>query len=157
MAVQIYRGHVMRQFVFAIQFRGRVTGDAPPRAHSIAPSSEIVSVIGEEGIACTIRPVAGESARFESEVHFIDESRGTFTESGSITFGDGRHRLFFSTIGQGFMIPGPEPGLKRGTVSWQVDRGEGQFEGATGLITANFTIGDAGEVTDNQFAVLYLP
>ena len=108
-------------------------------------------------IACTIRPVAGESAHFKSEVHFIDESRGTFTESGSAAFDDGLHRVFFSTIGQGFMIPGPQPGLKRGTVTWQVDQGEGQFEGATGLITANFTIGGAGEVTDNQFAVLYLP
>ena len=147
----------MTDLIFATQFRGRVTGDAPPRAHSIAPTSEILSIIGEEGIACTIRPVAGESAHFKSEVHFIDESRGTFTESSSAAFDEGLHRVFFSTIGQGFMIPGPQPGLKRGTVTWQVDRGEGQFEGATGLITANFTIGGAGEVTDNQFAVLYLP
>jgi hypothetical protein len=42
-------------------------------------------------------------------------------------------------------------------VTWQIDRGEGQFEGAKGLITANFLISGTGAVTDNHFAVLFLP
>jgi len=46
--------------------------------------------------------------------------------------------------------------MKHGTVSWKVDGGEGQFEGASGLIASNFTVGGAGEVIDNHFGVIFL-
>lgn len=35
--------------------------------------------------------------------------------------------------------------------------GTGSFAGAAGVIVSNFTVTPAGEVTDNQFARLYLP
>ena len=38
---------------------------------------------------------------------------------------------------------------------WQVEGGEGQFDGAQGLITSNFTISDAGEVTDHHMGVIF--
>jgi hypothetical protein len=41
-------------------------------------------------------------------------------------------------------------------VIWRVEGGEGQFAGASGLITSNFTIDEAGEVTDNHFGVIFV-
>jgi len=40
---------------------------------------------------------------------------------------------------------------------WKVDRGEGQFTGATGLITSNFVVSPEGEVTDHHCGVLFVP
>ena len=39
-------------------------------------------------------------------------------------------------------VPAPTPGLKQGTVTWHVDRGErgGYFAGASGLIASNFFV-----------------
>jgi len=48
-------------------------------------------------------------------------------------------------------------GLQRGAVIWEVTEGAGQFAGATGLITSNFTVGAKGEVVDNHYVRLYLP
>jgi hypothetical protein len=50
----------------------------------------------------------------------------------------------------------PEPKLKSGAVMWRVDGGDGQFAGASGYITSNFTMDEAGHVTDNQFGVIYV-
>jgi len=41
-------------------------------------------------------------------------------------------------------------------VIWKVERGEGQFEGASGLITSNFFVSTTGEVTDNHFGVIFV-
>jgi hypothetical protein len=32
----------------------------------------------------------------------------------------------------------------------------GQFEGASGLITSNFTVSDTGEVVDHHFGALFV-
>jgi hypothetical protein len=42
-------------------------------------------------------------------------------------------------------------------VIWEVTEGRGQFAGATGLITSNFTVGSKGEVVDNHYVRLFLP
>jgi hypothetical protein len=39
---------------------------------------------------------------------------------------------------------------------WHVDGGEGQFAGANGIITSNFTLSATGEVTDNHFGVIFV-
>jgi hypothetical protein len=51
----------------------------------------------------------------------------------------------------------PVDGLQRGAVIWEVTEGRGQFAGATGLITSNFTVGAKGEVVDNHYVRLFLP
>ena len=91
-------------------------------------------------------------AYFESEVRMGDDG---FTESGTIAFGEAGHSLKFNTLGKGQMAPSPDPKVMAGTVVWRVDGGEGQFEGATGLITSNFLFTDAGEVTDYHFGVIF--
>jgi len=42
------------------------------------------------------------------------------------------------------------------TVMWRVDGGEGQFAGASGLITSNFFVGEHFGITDHQFGVLFI-
>jgi hypothetical protein len=55
------------------------------------------------------------------------------------------------------MFPSVIEGLQRGGVLWDVTRGTGQFVGASGVITSNFSVASDGTVVDNYFAVLYVP
>jgi hypothetical protein len=47
----------------------------------------------------------------------------------------------FKTAGHGVLEASGVDGLQRGAVIWEVTEGRGQFAGATGLITSNFTVG----------------
>src|SRR5919106_1855182 len=148
----------MRQIIYTMQFNGQVTplGTSPNvmKATTTAASCTWTSIVGRDGLHGTLEPAAGDQAVFESEVTFLggfESSEVTsagesgFKETGTITFGEGGHRLRFSTIGQGYLGASPEPNLRQGAVMWQVDGGEGQFEGARGVITSNFIVNDAGE------------
>jgi hypothetical protein len=99
-------------------------------------------------------PVAGTEATFFSEVTFTGET--SFQEIGAITFGAG-NTVHFSTVGSGYLGPSVDPSRKHGAVMWRVERGEGQFAGASGLITSNFLVGADLAVTDHHFGVLVLP
>jgi hypothetical protein len=81
---------------------------------------------------------------------------GSFDENGTITYGS-LGAVEFKTLGKGYISPSGIDGLQRGGVLWEVTRGTGQFASATGVITSNFTVAADGKVTDNQFAVLFLP
>lgn len=158
----------MRQMIYTLQFNGRATpvGTSPSvlKATTAATSCTVTTVMGPNGLDGSLAPVSGGAATFESEVTFIGgfESEVTaageagFKEVGLITFGEGGHRLRFSTIGQGYLGPSPDANLKQGCVMWQVEGGEGQFEGARGLITSNFTVSAEGEVTDYHMGVIFI-
>jgi hypothetical protein len=159
----------MRQIIYTMQFNGHVTplGTSPNvmKATTTAASCTWATVVGQDGLQSTLEPAAGDQARFESEVTLLggfESSEVTsvgesgFKETGTITFGEGGHRLRFSTIGQGYLGPSPESNLRQGAVMWQVDGGEGQFEGARGVITSNFTVNDAGEVIDHHMGVIFV-
>lgn len=159
----------MRQIIYAMQFNGEVKplGTSPNvmKATMIAAGCSFTTVVGPHGLQATLEPAAGEPATFESEVTFLggfessdvtSAGEGGFKETGTITFGAGEHRLRFRTIGQGYIGPSAEPNLRQGAVMWQVEGGEGQFGGAQGLITSNFTITDTGEVTDHQMGVIFV-
>ena len=94
-----------------------------------------------------------ETVTFESEVVLDGE---TFKESGSITYA-GRGTVRFETVGVGYLGPSPLPNLQRGAVIWTVTSGDGEFAGATGLITSNFTASADGDVVDNHYVRLFLP
>jgi hypothetical protein len=158
----------MRQIIYMMQFTGQVTpvGTSPSvmKAAMTAASCTMTTVVGPDGLRGTLEPASGGHATFESEVTFVggfessevtSAGEGGFKETGTITFGEGGNRLRFSTIGQGYIGPSTEPNLKQGAVMWQVEGGEGQFEGARGLITSNFTVSEAGEVTDHQTGVIF--
>ena len=145
----------MKQVIYVLQFKGSAApvSDGVLKAATRAASCSISSQVGSDGLRSSIRLEPGAEAIFESTVTFTGET--TFQESGSIEFGRG-HKVVFSTVGVGYIGPSPDPKVKHGSVVWRIDRGEGQFAGAAGLITSNFTVGDQGEVVDNHFGVLHL-
>ena len=148
----------MKQIVYVMQFRGQAapSSDRPNvlLASTTASSCNVRTSMDPEGVACSVEAVDGGTAAFQSEVTLTG---GTgFQESGTIEFGSGGHRLHFSTVGEGYMNVSADESLKHGTIAWRIDSGEGQLEGATGLITSNFTVSGTGEVVDNQFGVIFL-
>ena len=148
----------MTQLLYTVQFKGQAipANDAGTvlKAATTASSCTITTIVGDAGVTSNLQPTSGGQASFESQVTFTGET--SFQEVGSITFGDKGHRLFFSTVGQGYIGPSADPQLKHGAVIWKVERGEGQFAGATGLVTSNFFVSATGEVTDNHFGVLFV-
>ena len=147
----------MAQIVFNLQFRGTAAPGAENgvmKATTSATSCKMETIIGPDGVKGTFSPAEGGLAYFESEVRI--SAPDTFTESGTISFGDGDHSLRFTTIGQGHMGPSADPKHMHGAVIWKVEGGEGQFEGATGLITSNFILSDTGDVVDHQFGLIFV-
>jgi len=146
----------MKHVIYSMQFKGSAVpgGEGVLKATTSATSCSIQSVIGDDGIEGTFHPAEGGLAFFESEVRLVGEH--AFTETGTISFGDDDHELRFSTVGQGHMGPSADEKYSAGTVTWKVDGGEGQFEGASGYITSNFLVTEEGEVTDYQFGVIFL-
>ena len=146
----------MKQVIYAMQFKGKAgpgTAANVLKASTSASSSTITTVVDAQGVQGKIEPAPGGKAEFESEVTVTGDT--SFSEKGSIRFGDG-NRLHFSSIEHGYLGDSAEPKLKSGAVMWRVEGGEGQFAGATGYITSNFTLSDTGEVTDNQFGVIFV-
>jgi hypothetical protein len=147
----------MRELLYAMRFTGQATpvGSAGHvlKATTTAPSATLTSRVGPAGLTSQLQPAAGEAATFESEVTFTGEA--SFQEIGTIGFGNG-HRLRFSSVGSGYLAPSVEPDRKHGAVMWRVEGGEGQFAGATGLITSNFFVGANLTVTDHHFGVIFL-
>jgi hypothetical protein len=92
-------------------------------------------------------------ASFESEVTF--RGKGRFEESGAIAFGSG-NGLRFRTIGEGFLVPSGDPGLKHGWATWRVEGGFGEFEGASGVIRSDFVLQASGEIRDSQFGTIFV-
>ena len=148
----------MRQMIYTLQFKGQAApaegASGVLKVTTSAASCGISTEVGAAGVRGELRPLDGGTARFESEVTLTGDN--SFKESGTITFGGGGHRLRFSTVGQGYLGPSTDPKLSTGAVTWQIDEGEGQFAGATGLITSNFMVSDTGEVIDNHFGVIFL-
>ena len=148
----------MKELVFALEFKGSAA-PAPGsenrlRATTSASGQTLRSVLKPDGVQAVIEPSGGDTASFESEVEIVGE--GAFLESGSITYGRAG-KVTFKTVGRGVLGPSPLPGIQRGAVVWEITGGDGRFQSAQGLITSNFTVGAQGEVTDDQFARLYLP
>jgi hypothetical protein len=124
------------------------------RVQASAQSSVIRSAIGMHGLTTNLEGAAGSTAKFESQVRMGEA--GAFDEDGVISFGDG-NCVRFVTVNEGHVEPSPEPGLTAGAVIWRIEGGEGQFAGASGFITSNFWFNMQGEVTDNQFGVIFVP
>ena len=148
----------MQQLIYTMQFKGHaVPSESSPGAMNVlakAASCSITTVVNTGGLTGGFDPAAVTVAVFESEVKLL--TPGTFTERGTISFGDAGHRLNFVTVGEGWMGQSPDPALKQGTVTWTVEGGQGQFDGAAGTITSNFTLNEAGEVNDYHLGIIYL-
>ncbi len=130
----------MAQILYTMQFKGKAVpaneAGTVLKAATTAQSCTITTEVGANGVHGSLETTSSGQASFESQVTFTAET--SFQEVGSIMFGEKGHRLYFSTVGQGYIGPSADPQLKHGSVIWKVERGEGQFAGATGLITSNF-------------------
>jgi hypothetical protein len=137
---------------------GRANGQCRQRTQGGGKRSEQpadqTTTVGIDGLTGTLEPVPGKTANFESEVIFTGDT--SFQEVGTIRFGDG-HRLRFASVGSGFLAPSADPARKQGAVTWRVDGGEGQFAGASGLITSNLFVDTQLGIVDHHFGVLLLP
>lgn len=146
----------MRHIIYSMQFKGTAGPSAEEgvmKATTSATSCSLKTVVGNDGVEGTFIPAEGGMAFFESEVRMTGSDK--FMENGIISFGD-EHSLKFSTVGEGTLSPNADSKTMTGAVIWKVESGEGQFNGATGYITSNFSIGAAGEVTDYHLGSIFL-
>jgi hypothetical protein len=146
----------MRHLSFSMQFRGHSTRLSPGvvTARATAPSSALVTEVDPDGVHSHLEVRDGDEAHIEYRLTFLDDTR--FEEVGTISFGSG-NALRFRSASEGTLARSAEPGLRHGTVAWEVDGGAGAFEGASGRIVSNFLLSDTGDLTDNQLGVLFLP
>lgn len=148
----------MQQLIYALRFRGdswRIGPDGNVlKIATTASGCEVMTRIAADGLSGALGAERGEEARLDLELTFTGAT--TFQESGVIDFGGGGHRLRFSTVGTGYFDPTPADDGRLGSAIWRIDGGEGQFAGASGLITSTFVLSDAGDVTDHQLGVVYV-
>ena len=150
----------MRQILYTMHFRGQTSLAANDsdvlRTTGSATSCVVSTVIRRSGVETDVHASDGDLAFIESELRVTGPDE--FQEDGTISFGDANeHILRFSTVGQGHVTTGVEPGTMAGTASWKVDGGEGQFAAARGFISSAFTISDSGERSDFHCGLIFLP
>jgi hypothetical protein len=153
------REGVVHQLVYALRFTGLVTtsdtSGSTLVAFATAPIDAFVTTMPPGAVSSTVDADVGGPATIESEVIFT--GRTTFQELGTVSFGSSGDRLRFSTLGSGYLGPSPDPKVRHGTAMRRIDGGEGRFAGASGLITANFTLDGRGAVTEHHVGVIHLP
>jgi hypothetical protein len=82
--------------------------------------------------------------------------KSSFQEVGTVVVGNG-HRLRFATVGSGYLGADTDLISRNGAVIWQVEGGEGQFAGACGLITSNFSLDAEHGMISHHLGVLFMP
>ena len=154
----LWRGRSeMRRLIYTVQMRGRTSGTPQSmRTTGSAASCALKTAISPSGVESELELSAGGFAFFESELQRTGPTQ--YLESGEITFGEpASHALRFSTASPGHFADGFEPHTIAGTASWRVESGTGQFAGARGFITSNFTLTSRGDRCDFLCGVLFLP
>lgn len=148
----------MQKIIYSMHFAGRTSPAAENpgvlKATTSATSCRFHTSIGAEGVTTGYEAADGDMAFLESEITL--NGSDAFSETGTVTFGDS-HLLRFGTAQQGHLGPSGVAGTMAGTVTRKVESGEGQFAGATGFVTSNFTISETGELNDYQFGVIFVP
>ena len=147
----------MRQLVYAMRFTGRATPTGPDgtvltvtaTAHRALPTTA-----GYDDLAKTLAQSPTGEVVLESELTITGET--SFQEVGTIAFGAGVH-LRFAAVGSGYLGASPDPARRHGAVAWRVVGGEGQFAGASGLITSNFFVDKDLGVIGHHLGVLFVP
>ena len=150
----------MQKIFYTMHFRSQ-TSQASDRSGVLrttgsATGCVVSTMIRPHGLQSDIQASDGDLAFFESELRAIGPNE--YEENGNITIGDeSEHVLRFSTVGQGHLAQGLEPGTMAGTANWKVEGGRGQFAAARGFITSTFEITDSGERSDYHCGLILLP
>ena len=147
----------MSQIGYAMQFKGSAGPQEGKEnelwAKSGSTTNSLSTALGAGGPNVSIDEASAQRASFTSNVQMLED--GSFTEDGTIDFGEAG-TLHFTTIGTGWMGPSAEDGLTHGGICWKIDGGTGPLAGASGIITSNFTVSGSGDVTDNQWGVIFV-
>lgn len=137
--------------VLLIAFTGRTSPvENSPGFVSSAAEGKVLLVLDPRA---TPDNNAFANARFKTLVY---AQSGRFYEAGRVEFPGTDHFL---------MVDTPEPGTSReasdgsssGSVTWRILSGGGDFEGAQGLVTGNFTGAADGTFTDHHLYRIVLP
>jgi len=106
-----------------------------------------------DGVLRRVETELPDGARLESELLFADD--GSFREQGTLSFASG-NGIRFRTLGTGQLTASPDPEIRYGTVTWELDGGSGRFDRACGRITSNFTVAADGAVEDAHAGLVFL-
>ena len=150
----------MRRILYTMHFIGQASPAADRlavlRTAGSAASCVVSTIILPSGVQTDVKASEGDLAFLESELRLTGPDE--FQEIGQITFGgESENLLNFSTVGNGHMTAGLEPGTMAGTASWKIEGGEGQFAAAQGFINSTFTISGSGERSDFHCGLIFLP
>ena len=146
----------MRAIRYDLEFKGQSAQVKEGVFHvtSTAASSTISTVVSPSGVREKAAATRGGKAFFESDVTIAGED--TFQEKGRIKFGkSGKHGFSFTTVGAGSFKTDPDKGGMHGAVTWRITRGFGQFKGAKGYITSNFSVDGEGRLVDRQIGQFF--
>lgn len=110
-------------------------------------------VVVSPGVLRRTETEVPDGARLDSEVVFAGDD--AFREQGMLWFAPGSG-VRLRTLGTGSLVQSAQPGLRHGTVIWELDGGSGRFAAATGRISSSFTLTDDGDVTDSQDGLIFL-
>lgn len=142
----------MNRINYSTQFTGTCeTSDYSDGAFKTSTVAPIGSIFAEEGEG-TVALVNDSNAEIKSTM--VLTGNGTFQQYGTITFEDSRDRIHFSTQGQGRIDESADG--KQASATLKIDRGEGRFRAASGLISSDFSVDENGNVTDNQIGAVRL-
>jgi hypothetical protein len=137
--------------VLLIAFTGRT---AP-----VENSPGFVSSAADGKVLLVLDPRAAPGSNAFTQARFktlVYAQGGRFYEAGRVEFPGTDHFLIVDT---------PEPGISqeaadgssRGSVIWRILSGGGDFQGAQGLVTGNFTSAAEGTFTDHHLYRIVLP
>ena len=142
----------MNRIHYSTQFTGACEtsdySDGAFKTSTVAPIGSIFAEAGED----TVSVADAGGAEIKSTMVFT--GNGTFQQYGTITFEDSRDHNHFSTQGQG-QIEDSADG-KQASATLKIDRGEGRFRDASGLIASDFSVDENGQVIDNQIGAVRL-
>ncbi len=107
----------MKQLVFALQFKGNARpvpgAEGKLRAKTRASNQVLRTALTGKDVEAKVEWARAGPGVFESEVQIAGE--GTFTESGTITYGK-VGKVNFKTVGHGILGPSGIEGVQRGAV-----------------------------------------
>ena len=132
-------------------------GEAAPPAGEPPQTDPVARAVSVQAAAADGSGAGIDRISYANHVVFTSES--TFTETGTMTFGEGdADAVDVDTVGEGTLRPSAQDGLLHGAVIWRVTGGRGRFAGASGLIASNFLLSpQSGEVDEWQSTVLFVP
>jgi len=142
----------VQRVAITVEFHGRA---AAPAGDPLQTNPQAASF--------SLKASSADGSPFEIEHasysnHAIYTGETTFTETGTISFGDTGDEFDIDTVGEGTLGPSADPELLHGAVMYRVTSGRGRFHSASGLITSNFLLRPAtGEFEEQQVAIVFLP